>query len=230
MAGPTEPSNQSEWPKLLSHSVHELRSPLTPLMGYLRMLEKTGPLTELQRGFLKECLNVCAKMAGVLEEASNVAHFEEIKFKRSAVDLSRLLADVLATLPDLPDRAVTVELEADNVGKIEGDAKLLKEAFVAIVIALRRELVSSNLMNVRVERLTGHGHGTPVIRITVGEAIRMPRLLTLSREELGTFDWKRGGSGLSLAIARRVIEAHGGTLLAPLEGSKTCAVISIPSI
>jgi signal transduction histidine kinase len=45
---------------------------------------------------------------------------------------------------------------------------------------------------------------------------------------LDTFDEWRGGSGLSLGVARRVIEAHGGRIWSPAEDAKAGAVIALP--
>jgi signal transduction histidine kinase len=45
---------------------------------------------------------------------------------------------------------------------------------------------------------------------------------------LTTFDEWRGGVGLSLAIARRIINAHGGSIWSPVEESKAGAVIALP--
>jgi signal transduction histidine kinase len=231
-AGPTQPMIEPKWPKLLSLAVHEFRSPLTVVAGYIRMLlkERAGPVPDQQRRLLEEAEKSCARLSQLLAEVSELAHLEAgtVAFSRSAVDLRTLLADMIATLPDLRDRTVTVELVANEGVEAHGDAARLKDALAAIVIALRRELVTSDLMTVRVERVSVADK--PTARITVGEADRMPRLLALTREELGTFDEWRGGNGLSLANARRVIEAHGGLLLAPLDDGRAGAIAFIPSL
>jgi signal transduction histidine kinase len=45
---------------------------------------------------------------------------------------------------------------------------------------------------------------------------------------LTTFDEWRGGCGLSLAVARRVIVQHGGQLWSPASGAKAAAVVVLP--
>ena len=49
---PTDP----RWPKVLSLSVHEFRTPMTVVAGYLRMLlkDRAGPITDQQRKLLEE--------------------------------------------------------------------------------------------------------------------------------------------------------------------------------
>jgi signal transduction histidine kinase len=46
---------------------------------------------------------------------------------------------------------------------------------------------------------------------------------------LTTFDEWRGGSGLSLAVARRIINAHGGQIWSPGDDVRAAAVIALPS-
>jgi signal transduction histidine kinase len=233
-AGPTQPTIDAKWPKLLSLAAHEFRSPLTVVAGYIRMLlkERAGPVPEQQRRLLEEAEKSCVRLSQLLTEVSELAHLEagSVSFSRSAVDVRPLLADAIADLPDLRDRTVAVELAGDAAGQVHGDPARLKNALAAIVIALRRELVTSELMHVRLERASSVEGGAPVVRITVGEADRMPRLLALADRELGPFDEWRGGNGLSLANARRIIEAHGGALLAPLEDGKASAIVSLPGI
>ena len=54
-----------EWPRLLSLSVHELRTPMTVVAGYLRMLlkDRAGPVTDQQRRLLEEAEKSCGRLA-----------------------------------------------------------------------------------------------------------------------------------------------------------------------
>jgi K+-sensing histidine kinase KdpD len=231
-SGRTEPATDPNWPKLLRLAVHEFRSPLTVVAGYVRMLlkERVGPISEQQRRLLEEADKSCARLSQLLIEAGDLAHLEagDAPFNRSAVDLRAMLTEIVAALPDLPDRTVTVELDAAEAGTVHGDATRLRDAFSAILSALRRELVTSDRLGVRAE--SDAKEDTPIVRIIVGEAARMPQLVTLAPQEVGPFDELRGGNGLSLANARRVIDAHGGSLRAPLADGRACAIVSIPSV
>jgi signal transduction histidine kinase len=230
--GPNEPAIDAKWPKLLSLTVHEFRSPVTVVAGYLRMLlkERVGPISEQQRHLLEEAEKSCARLSELLVEVSELSQLEAgtATFNRVSVDPRTIVTDVIASLPSLRDRAVTVQLDAKGTASVHGDATRLKTALAAVITALRREVVSSDALKVHVEDSVCNG--SPAVRITVGEAERIPRLLNLAPNELGAFDEWRGGIGLSLVNARRIIEAHGGTLTAPLDDGHGVAVVSLPSI
>lgn len=232
---PTGNHTDPQWPKLLSLSAHELRSPLSVVAGYIRMLvkERAGPISKQQRQLLEEAERSCGRLSHVLAELSELSQLESgtAPFNRSTVDLTPLLADVVAALPELPDRAMSVVLFAASDASIQGDAVRLKAAFSSILHALRRELVTSDQLAVRVD--VADTDGARSVRITIGEPNRMGDLQQLGPTELAAFDEWRGGNGLSLPNARRIIEAHGGRVWSPAGAGQTdgkaSAIITLPS-
>ena len=149
--GPTDP----RWPKLLSLSAHELRSPLSVVAGYIRMLlkDRAGPLSDQQRRLLEEAEKSCGRLSTLLAEISDLSQLEAgtAPFNRGTVNLHAVLTDTIAALPELPDRPVTIDLAADNAITVHGDAVRLRTAFSSILHALRRELVTSDHLVVRVD-------------------------------------------------------------------------------
>src|SRR5215212_6765220 len=99
-------------PRLLSLSVHEFRTPITVVAGYIRMLlkERAGALTEQQRRLLEESEKSCGRLSALVAEMSDLANLEAgtAPFNRSAVDIRAVLAEAVADLPDAPERDVTV--------------------------------------------------------------------------------------------------------------------------
>jgi signal transduction histidine kinase len=219
------------WPKLLSLAAHEFRTPMTVVAGYLRMLlkERAGPVSDQQRRLLEEAEKSCARLSFLLSEVSDVAGLESgiASFNRSEADLHTILRDAVAGLPDLPDREVGVELQTDSgPSKVQADAVRLKAALSSVIVALRRELVTSDRLLVREH--PRHFQGSHVSWIVVADPGRVAALNGAEPLALTTFDEWRGGVGLSLAIARRIINAHGGSIWSPVEESKAGAVIALP--
>jgi signal transduction histidine kinase len=220
-----------KWPRLLALSVHEFRTPVTVVAGYIRMLlkDRAGAVTDQQRRLLEEAEKSCGRLSAIIAEMSDLSNLEAqtAPFNRSDVDLHAALAETIATLPDVPDREVTVTLAPSNgAGRVSADPVRLKTALTALFIALRRELVTSTELLVR-ERAGDHD-GRPAIWIAIGDADHIDDLAAAAPEALTVFDEWRGGCGLSLAVARRVIDAHGGGIWSPGDGSRAGAVIALP--
>lgn len=199
-------------PELLSLCSHELRGPLTPVFGFLNLLlkETLGPVNERQRDALEVIQRSFGLLSQVLGELSELSQLEAGKapFNRGTVNLSSVLRDSIAGLPQLPGRAVTVSLVADGALPVHGDAVRLRDAFSAILIALRRELVTSADLVVRAESRDEDNVAT--IRIAIAAPARIEELYQLYPSGLAVFNEWRGGNLLGLPKARRIIEAHGG--------------------
>jgi K+-sensing histidine kinase KdpD len=229
----TNASPDAKWPRLLSLSVHEFRTPISVVLGYVRMLlsDKAGAVNDQQRRMLQEAEKSCARLAALVAEMSELGNLEAgtAPFNRKPADLRLLLADAIAALPEVPDRDVHVELATGRQpAMIQGDATRLKAAFTAVVYALRRELVTSTRLFVR-ER-TAQYEGRPASWIAIGDGDHIDGLAAATPETLTTFDEWRGGCGLSLAVGRRVITAHGGALWSPADGTKAGAVAVVPQV
>lgn len=228
---PEEPLD-AKWPRLLSLAVHEFRTPITVVAGYLRMLlkDRAGPLSDQQRRLLQEAEKSCARLSGLVAEMSDLAHLESATgtFNRSNVDLGALLNETIAELPESADREIGVELSNRTADTIVGDPVRLKSAFTALLISVRRELVASNRLLVRQQAKDEGGRRTSWIAL--GASDQIERLERADPSSLAPFDEWRGGCGLSLAIARRVIDAHNGRVWGGAEDAKSAAVVMLPRV
>jgi signal transduction histidine kinase len=227
----TDPAPDPKWPRLLALSVHEFRTPITVVAGYIRMLlkDRAGALNDQQRRLLEEAEKSCGRLSALLAEMSDLSNLEAGtgSLSRSSVDLAALLNDTVSALPPVPDREVRVELSANGAGgAIEGDATRLKTAFTSLLNALRRELVASDRLFVR--QRTRQQEGRPVSWIAFGDAEHIDRLEHADPSSLATFDEWRGGCGLSLVIAHRVITAHNGRVWSAGDDAKAGAVVMLP--
>jgi len=228
-----QPPVDARWPKVLSLAVHEFRTPTTVVAGYIRMLlkERAGPLPEPQRRLLEEAEKSCGRLSALLAEMSDLSGLEAgtATFNRAPLDLRAAMTDAAAGLPELTDRPVTIDLQVGaGPAMIQADPVRLRAAFAAVFTALRRELVTSTTLAVR-ER-TGEREGHAASWITVADPEQLATVVAADEAGLGPFDEWRGGCGLTLPIARRVIEAHGGRIWSPLTDAKAGAVIALPHL
>ena len=204
---------------------------MTVVAGYIRMLlkERAGPVPDQQRRLLEEAEKSCARLSALLGEVSDLSALEggTATFNRASVDLRTLLSEAIDGLPELPDREVRVELDTEGgPATVLGDATRLRSALSSVIAALRRELITSDRLSVH-QRIRQNSTDR-ISWIAIADPNRVAGLSTAVDSALTTFDEWRGGCGLSLPVARRIINAHGGTIWSPLEEPRAGAVIALP--
>jgi hypothetical protein len=127
-----------------------------------------------------------------------------------------------------PDQNKKVEVQlATGTGPaiVPGDAPRLKKAVASILYGLRREITNDDKLVVEERYAPFRGNPASWISIADGENIETVR--TTEPDHLTTFDEWRGGCGLSLPIARRIIDRHDGALWSAAD-RKGSAVIALP--
>jgi len=229
-AGMTNAPPDAKLSRLLSLSVHEFRSPISVVSGYLRMVLKdpTGSLDERYKRMLEEADKSCSRLATLVSEMSDLSALEAgtASFKKAPVDIRALLSETIRGLSPLTDRTVEVELTTgEGPAVVQGDAPRLKAAIGAILYGVRREIVNDDKLMVEERYAPFRGNPGSWISIADGETIDAVRAAEPDR--LTTFDEWRGGCGLSLAIARRIIDGHNGTVWSAADVPRS-AVIALP--
>src|SRR4051812_15718200 len=147
-------------PRLLSQAVHEFRTPLSVILGYLRMVLKdpSSSLDSRYRKMLEEAEKSVIRVRDVVAEMSELSLLEkgEITLRHEPLSLPTLLNDAVAALPEAPDgRPITITIETGGQQTmIRGDATWLTRAFTSILFALRREVVDTDQLVIREQTLT----------------------------------------------------------------------------
>ena len=215
-------------PRAMSLAVHELRTPVTVVAGYLRMLlrEQAGPLTEKQKKMLEEADRSCGRLGALVAEMSEFGKLEggEIALARQDFDLAAIAAELASGLHDAEDRGVHVEARATTPVIVTGDRTRIAAAVKALIQSAVRERIDPGVLIVRCTA----GTDSPGFAVlAIGDESVLPEL---ERGAVGTppaFDEWRGGLGLALPVARRVIAAHGGALWSGT-GTRAAAALRLP--
>ena len=217
-------------PRAMSLASHELRTPLSVISGYVRMLlkEQGGPLSEKQRKMLEEADRSCSRMSMLVSEMSDLGKLEsgQLQIERRPIDLAALVVELASRMQEGRDRGVRLEVRgADKPLPIVGDRARLETAVAALVYASLRERGEPGVI---VVECSASRDGEPAAVVAIGDEAVI-RELTQARTPFD--EWVRGGLGLALPVARRVVEAHGGVLWAEQhkgDGPRIGSALRIP--
>jgi signal transduction histidine kinase len=191
--------------------------------------DRAGPLTPPQRKLLEEAEKSCGRLSALIGEMSEIGQLLDGRQSLSSdsTDLSAILREIGATIHNAEDQARVVVREPDGMLLVAGDRSRLRRVVEAVVHALRREIIDGSELVVDGSSRPKNGgrvawlaFGTPAVTSALREA---------SADTLGPFDEWRGGCGLTLPLARLIVEMHGGRLLALTgERQKAGGVIELP--
>jgi len=214
----------------LLHSVsHELRTPIARLAFGLALLEDASDDPVLHKRLKAMAGDVDELNALVGELLAMTRLDSEPALQREQVDVAALLHDCVAALAPLPASAVVIEVVLGaGLGTIDADPRLLSRAVCNLLGNARRYadtrvvLRASRVGEVVTIAVDDDGPGIPVEE---REQVFAP-FYRLDRSR----DRATGGFGLGLAIARKAVQLHGGSLAiqdAEMGGARL--VISLPT-
>jgi PAS domain S-box-containing protein len=202
---------------------HELRTPLNAILGWATLLRRhsldeasaTRALETIERNaktqaqLIEDILEVSRITAGKLR--LEVKPTELIPLIKNAIDAVQYAAEA---------KGVQLQMILDPVAShIQGDAVRLQQVVWNLLSNAVKFTPKGGLVQVRLERADSQA------QITVsdtGEGISagfLPYVFDRFRQAEGTTTRRHGGLGLGLAIARHLVEVHGGTIQAHSAGS-----------
>jgi signal transduction histidine kinase len=216
--------------KLLSLAVHEFRTPVSVVSGYLRMLLRHfgENLTDQQRKLLQESEKSCGNLAHLLTELSDLAHFDDgaASMPREPIPIFGLLEHVAADVHEGEDRGVRLEIRGAGVeAVVRGDRDRLRTALASLLAAALRERVEGVVVAACTVR-TEPGHEAVIVIADSDTVEEIGRRVSSGTQP---FDQYRGGMGFRLPLAARIVAAHGGRVSSPEAArGRLAIVLSLP--
>jgi signal transduction histidine kinase len=217
-------------PRAMSLAVHELRTPVTVVAGYLRMLlrEQAGPLSEKQKKMLEEADKSCGRLGSLVAEMSEFGKLEgrELPMAKQEFDLAALAVELASGMQEGSDRGVQLELRCATPVMVSGDKTRLAAALKALIYSALRERGEPGTVVVECSAVTGSAAWAVV---AIGDDASLASLAGTAHGNPPSFDEWRGGLGLALPVARRVIEQHGGAVWSGDAGqSRAASALRLP--
>jgi two-component system OmpR family sensor kinase len=219
--------------QFVADASHELRTPLTALGGMIEMLmlgADRGDAATTQRA-LRSAHREVERLSRLVGDLLTLSRLDaRPSVERHPLDLGALLAEVGEQTRYLAGER-TVSWQTDGLITLEADRDRLKQVLLNLTgnaVAFTAEAGTIDL------RATRHGDRARITVADNGAGIApadLPRLF----ERFYRGDKSRarradgGGNGLGLAIARAIVEAHGGTIAAQSTlGQGTTFTIELP--
>jgi len=206
--------------ELLNVVSHELRTPVTVIAGYNRLLlsGQVGELSEEQRRFLGESAKSCRRLnafIGNLLEASREGAVET-SLDPGIDSLEQAIRDVVGFLrPLLAERDLDIELELDGgADRASFDRTRIEQVLTNLISNAIRYSEPGDTIGVSTAGVRLGGRGFVEVSVVdhgpgVGKADR-ERIFEPYVRASG--ESEAGGLGLGLAICKRIVEAHGGSI------------------
>jgi PAS domain S-box-containing protein len=189
---------------------HDLRNPLQTVIGELYLAKSEAeslPDNEVKTS-LQESLRSIEEQASYMDKiVSDLQAFvQPIKMDKKPMDISQLISAVLEPV-DIPQKiSIEVQIEKD-FPNIKADSQLLKRVLINLVTNAVQAMPDGGQLTIQGE-VKSKDHVILTVDDTgvgIPEAIK-PQIFT------PLFTTKPRGQGFGLAVCKRVIEAHGGTI------------------
>jgi signal transduction histidine kinase len=203
---------------LVANISHDLRSPLTSIRGYLEtILLKDGQLEpERRQEFLQTVLKSVSGFQNLVEELFELAKLEtgQVLPKREPFQIAELVQDVVLKLKPQAD-ANSVSLAADlpeELPPVLADIGMIERVLTNLIDNALRFTPSGRSVRVSVSRRDS-GIGITVADKGLGIAPEdLPHIFERFFRAGTSSDRPGEGAGLGLAIARQIVQLHGGHL------------------
>lgn len=203
----------------ISAIAHDLRTPLFSLRGYLSGLTSgianTPAKTAHYLAVAEEKADALERLVADLFAYTRLEYLDQTPV-RETIDLDALLTDLVAHLTPRADaHRIRLAVASTNACPVDGDAYLLTRAIENLLDNALRYTPAGGTILVR---CGGLPHGTTAFTVTdSGPGLSdadLPHLFTPLYRGDSSRNRKTGGAGLGLTIARRILVAHGGDLVA----------------
>ena len=217
---------------LVAFLAHDLKTPLTSVLGYLNLLHDDPGLTAEQRAkYTAIALDKANRLGELIGEFFDITRmdFAALGERGELIQLSLLLEQLSDEFyPAFAEKDLTCRCDIAPRLTVRGNADKLARVFDNVL----RNAVSYSAPGGEVEIWAAEHEGWAEIAIR-NQGLEIPEQeLTNIFQKFYRLDQARstrtGGAGLGLAIAREIVERHGGTIRAESDGRRTSFVIRLP--
>lgn len=226
--------NEQKKDELIVYLAHDIKTPLTSMIGYLSILNEMDDMPKKQQEkYIKIALDKSYRLEELINELFDVARFnsEKIILEKEKLNLNLMLAQIIDDFyPTLSELNKKIELNNEQQIMLVADPDKLGRVFNNLIkYAINYSAENSNIrINVRKNEYN-------IIVDIINEGRQIPKeKLDQIFEKFYRLDSSRisktGGSGLGLAIAKDIVQLHGGQIKAISSEKETLFRVELPLV
>lgn len=217
---------------LIAYLAHDLKTPLTSVIGYADMLVEDPDMPRDRRlRYVRAVRDKGLRLEELIGEL-----FEIARYNLRAIELSPGIVDLGVLFEQLGEEVYPMAeahgnqlaLEIGRGLRVEGDAGKLARVFGNVL----RNAVAYSYEGTAVRAGAAVSEGYVTVRVSNEGPTIPPRKLDSIFERFYRLDPARspetGGAGLGLAIAREIVERHGGSIRAESADGTTSFFVALP--
>ena len=216
---------------LIVYLAHDLKTPLTSVIGYLTLLRDEPQISqELRCRYTEIALDKAERLEELINEFFDITRFNLTALTLERLHLSRMLEQLASEFhPILAERELRWSLNIAPDIMLVGDADKLARAFDNLI----RNAVNYSYAGTEISLYAQTEADMVKIMIKNSGKTIPPDKLSHIFEQFYRADAARssatGGAGLGLAIAKEIVELHGGTITAASANECTIFIVTLPA-
>ena len=226
--------NEQKKDELIVYLAHDIKTPLTSMIGYLSLLSEIKDMPQEQRNrYIDIALDKSYRLEYLINELFDVARFnsEKIVLEKEEINLNLMLEQIADDFyPTLKEMNKKINFTSDEKTILYADPNKLSRVFNNLI----KNAVNYSKENTDIDISILNKENQATVKITnKGKQIPKEKLDKIF-EKFYRLDSSRtsktGGSGLGLAIAKEIVELHGGRIYAESDMRETTFSVILPII
>lgn len=226
--------NEQKKDELIVYLAHDIKTPLTSMIGYLTLLSEIKDMPQEQRNrYIDIALDKSYRLEYLINELFDVARFnsEKIVLEKEEINLNLMLEQIADDFyPTLKEMNKKINFTSDEKTILYADPDKLSRVFNNLI----KNAVNYSKENTDIDISILNKENQATVKITnKGKQIPKEKLDKIF-EKFYRLDSSRtsktGGSGLGLAIAKEIVELHGGRIYAESDMKETTFSVILPII
>ena len=219
--------------ELITNVAHDLRTPLTSIIGYLELVMNKKDMTdEMQKQYVSIAYTKSKKLQQLIDDLFSFTKLADgrITMKMSRMDLVKLLEQLITEFyPSFQEKMLSYDLHS-NVSSvmITADAKLLARLFDNLINNAIKYGADGKKIDVKVHASSDR---VMVSVINYGKVIPesdIPHIFNRFYRVEQSRSTRTGGTGLGLAIAKNIVEMHSGDIKVTSDENGTVFTVILP--